>query len=106
MEQDYVQGLKDKGLDSHLAKSLQIAHTLGRLNSNKIELAESVVRAMDTAEVGGGNEFVPTAFSPDVINQVRLELKVSSLFQHITMPSSVYKLPIEVGWRRWSLVLW
>jgi HK97 family phage major capsid protein len=90
-------------LSDYLAKSLQLAHAAARLNTPDIEKAfavvqgESVTKAMDTAEVAGGFEFVPTNFSPDVINQVRLELKVSSIFQHIYMPTPTYKIPVEVG---------
>jgi hypothetical protein len=90
-------------LSAYLAKSLQLAHAGARINSDDIDKAynivknESVTKAMDTAEVGGGFEFVPTNFSPDVINQVRLELEVSSIFQHIYMPTPTYKLPVEVG---------
>src|SRR5215218_10249236 len=97
MDNELVQGLKEKGLDQYLAKSLQASHVLARLNSTDLAMADNVLKAMDTAEAAGGAEFVPTAFSPDLINQVRLDLRVSSLFQHINMPAPTYKLPVEVG---------
>src|SRR3954447_5255097 len=89
--------LKETGVEAYLAKSLQASHAAARLNTSDLSVIDGVLKAMDTAEVGGGNEFVPTAFSPDLINQVRLDLKVSSLFQHINMPTPTYKLPVEVG---------
>ena len=92
-------------LEVYLAKGLQLAHAGAQLNTPDIEKAYNAVvnndatvnKALDTAEVGGGFEFVPTAFSANLINQVRLELKISSVFQHIYMPAPTYKIPVEVG---------
>ena len=89
MDNELVQGLKERGLDTYLAKSFQASHVLARLNTDRMELADSVLKAMDTAEVAGGAEFMPTAFSPDLINQVRLDLKVSSIFPSTADTESV-----------------
>ncbi len=90
-------------LSDHISKSMQVAHKAAAINRDDIATAvemvkkEHVFKAMDTAEVGGGFELVPTSFSPDVINQVRLDLKVTSIFPHIYMPAPTYKLPVEVN---------
>lgn len=51
-------------------------------------------KAMDTATGGEGAEWIPTGFSADLIDMVRLELKVASLHDHINMPTDPYKLPV------------
>jgi len=54
-------------------------------------------KALDTATSGGASEWVPTDFSSNMYELVRLETKVWSLFDQITMPTNPYKLPIQVG---------
>ena len=54
MENELIQGLRDKGLEHYLAKNLQASHALARINSDKIELVEPVLKAMDRAEAAGG----------------------------------------------------
>jgi hypothetical protein len=97
MDNYLVQGLKESGLEAHLAKSLQAAHAMARLNTDRLDAVDNVLKAMDTAETGAGAELVITQFDPTIINQVRLDLKVSSLFQHVPMASPTFKLPVEVG---------
>src|SRR3954454_22623930 len=97
MENTLVQGLRDKGLEAYLAKNMAASHALARINSDKVELVDDVLKAMDRAEASAGLEFYWTGYSQDLINQVRLDLRVSSLFPHVPMPAGVYKLPVEVG---------
>lgn len=54
-------------------------------------------KALDTSASGGGTEWVPTEFSSQFYEMVRLETKVASLFPIITMPSNPYELPVELG---------
>ena len=57
--------------------------------------SESELRkAMDTAASAEGGSWVPTGFSADLIDRVRLELKVAALFSRIDMPRNPYELPI------------
>jgi HK97 family phage major capsid protein len=51
-------------------------------------------KAMDTATAAEGLEWVPTEFSADLTDRVRLAMKVSGLFRHIPMPSNPFKLPV------------
>ncbi len=51
-------------------------------------------KALDTATSGGGADWIPTGFSASLIDMVRVQLKVSALFQRITMPTNPYKFPI------------
>jgi hypothetical protein len=86
--------LKQKRVDDQLNNAFKAADILARQNRDANSL-EDIVKAMDTAESGGGSEWIPTGFSPNVINQVRQELIVSSLFQNIYMPTPSYKMPVE-----------
>ena len=44
---------------------------------------------------GQGAEFIPTNFSAQVVDKVRLELKVAGLFDRIPMRSNPYTVPLE-----------
>jgi HK97 family phage major capsid protein len=44
---------------------------------------------------GKGLEWIPTMFSSDLIEKVKVELKVAALFGRINMPSNPYTLPVE-----------
>lgn len=50
-------------------------------------------KAMDTATATEGLEWIPTDFSADMIDRVRLARKVSALFPLINMPTDPFKMP-------------
>lgn len=93
---DLVQKLQEQTVDQQISRGLEAAHVLARQNVNAQTL-DDVIKALDTAETGGGAEFVFTGMTPEVINQVRQTLKVSALFPHINMPSNPYKVPVELN---------
>lgn len=49
--------------------------------------------AMDDSETGYGAEWIPTNFSADMIDKIRLELKVAALHPRIVMPTDPFKIP-------------
>jgi HK97 family phage major capsid protein len=51
-------------------------------------------KAMDTATAAEGQEWVPTGYSADMYDRVRLANKVGELFAEVKMPWPIYKLPI------------
>lgn len=51
-------------------------------------------KAMDSATAAEGLEWIPTNFSAELIDRVRLATKVAALFPQITMPSDPYKMPV------------
>lgn len=51
-------------------------------------------KAMAAATSGSGSDWVPTQFSADMIDLIRLQLKVAALFEKIDMPTDPYKLPL------------
>ncbi len=51
-------------------------------------------KAMDTATSGEGSEWIPTEFSAQLIDRVRLALKVAALFPRVPMPSNPFKIPV------------
>jgi len=54
-------------------------------------------KALDSTTAGGVDEWVPTDFSPQFYELVRLEMKVASLFPILNMPSNPFPLPIQLG---------
>jgi len=54
-------------------------------------------KALDTAASGGGSEWVPTGYSNDLWEMVRLESRVWGLFREIAMPTNPYVLPYQPG---------
>jgi len=51
-------------------------------------------KAMAAGASGSGAEWIPTGFSADLIDRVRLELVVASIHDRIAMPTNPYKSPI------------
>ena len=58
------------------------------------QIAKDFIKALDTATAGEGADWIPTAFSTDLITKYRLQLKVGSLFRWFNMPQSPYKFPL------------
>lgn len=54
-------------------------------------------KALDTATAVGGGDWIPTNFTPEFFEFVRVQTKVAALFRTIPMPSNPYKLPIGIG---------
>ncbi len=54
-------------------------------------------KALDTATQYQGADWVPTGFSNQLFELVRLENKVMALFPQINMPTNPYVLPIQIG---------
>lgn len=54
-------------------------------------------KALDTSGSGSGLEWVPTGFSNQLYELVRLQTKIAALFPQIIMPSNPYKLPVQIG---------
>jgi HK97 family phage major capsid protein len=57
--------------------------------------ASELRKAMDTATSGEGLEWIPTGFSADLIQKVKLGLKVAALHGRFAMPTNPFKLPID-----------
>jgi len=62
-----------------------------------MEVSEDFRKAMDTATATEGLEWIPTELSADLVDQIRLELRVASLFQRFWMPTPVFKFPVKTG---------
>lgn len=77
-----------------VAKALDFTHSLARMKNVSMD---AVIKAMDTQESGAGADWIMTGFSPDIVQEVALERKVSSLFDRIRMPGNPYKFPVEGG---------
>ena len=67
----------------------------------ELERNSELRKAMDSATSGEGSEWVPTMFSSQLIDDIRLALRVSALFPSITMPAGAgsFDVPVQ-GARR------
>jgi len=52
-------------------------------------------KALYTSGSGAGSEWIPTGFSNQLIEAVRLQLKVAGMFPSISMPTNPYKMPVQ-----------
>ena len=84
------------------ADDLYILSAILKCNPQDLELWKTydsdmseLRKAMDTQTTGEGYEWIPTGFSRELIERVKLELKVAALFKRFTMPTPVYRFPAE-----------
>lgn len=56
---------------------------------------KDLAKALDTGTAGEGAEWIPTGFSAQLLDKIRLDRKVEALFPHVNMPTNPYKFPIE-----------
>ena len=59
--------------------------------------AHEYKKALDATTAGGVDEWVPTDFSSELYQMVRLEAVVAKLFRVVTMPSNPYTFPIALN---------
>ena len=74
-----------------LNKSPKELEMYGEFEEKAMEFATKAL--YNTA--GSGAEFIPTNFSAQVVDKVRLELKVAAVFDRIPMRSNPYTVPLE-----------
>lgn len=84
-----------------LNDDIYVASTILKVHPTQLKMwqefqagSSELKKALDTATAGEGAEWIPTGFSASLIDLVRLQLKVSSLFRRVTMPTNPYKFPI------------
>lgn len=53
-------------------------------------------KALDTATSGEGADWIPTGFSSQLFDLVRLELRVGGLFQTFNMPTNPFRFPVTL----------
>ncbi len=75
------------------ANNLYIVSTLLGVDPRQTKSYSEFKKALDSTTGSEGDEWVPTALAADYIQAFRLESKVASLFQDITMPSNPYDMP-------------
>jgi len=99
-----VAGMEDSGLPEELqikSDHIYIASKLLKCDPRSLKMWERFdnlrKKAMDTATASEGAEWIPTGFSPRMLETIRLKLKVAALHERIPMPTNPFKLPIEGG---------
>lgn len=63
----------------------------------ELERDDELRKALSGETSGSGSEFVPTGFSAQMIDQIRLQLKVAALFPRLTIPAGVgsWEVPLR-----------
>jgi len=61
-----------------------------RLHSDKV-----LQKALAAATTGSGAEWIPTGFSNQLLEKIRLQLKVAQSFQLINMPTNPFNFPVQ-----------
>jgi len=90
---ELAKSFNENDTGSSVSKALTFSHKIARLGASDID---TVIRAMDTQEVGHGKEWSDMAsFTPDVIAAVVRERKVTSLFERRDIPRSPYIWPVQ-----------
>lgn len=65
---------------------------MGRLKSDS-----ELRKALDSGTAGSGAEWIPTGFSNQLVEKIRLQRKVAAIFPSINMPTNPYKVPVEAA---------
>ena len=78
-------------------KCVKSLKTYQRLKVALRPFEESHKKALATGNVGAGAEWVPTEFTADLIDEVRLATLVSGLFRVIPMSAPTYTVPVSTA---------
>lgn len=89
-----IRELQNANDDLYILSKILECHPQDLKTWQKFNAKHSDLRkAMDSATASEGLEWIPTDFSAELIDRVRLERKVSALFSEINMPTDPYKIP-------------
>ena len=90
-----IQAFQKFNDDVYLLSKIMRTHPQNLKMWQKYAPAHSELRkAMDSITAAEGLEWLPSDFSADLIDRVRLATKVAGLFSRIAMPTDPYKLPV------------
>lgn len=70
-----------------------------KVYSNLVKKMSLIGKALDTAEVAGGKEFIFTGLSQALIDRARIDANVASLFDQFELPQNPYDYPIRPATR-------
>ncbi len=88
--------LKEHGSEANIVKSMGVGQVFASSNE-RITSLDQVVKALDTITAGEGQEWIPTNMRPEMLERLRLALRVPGLFNTFTISSDQELLPVEGG---------
>jgi HK97 family phage major capsid protein len=88
--------LQEQGVESNIVKSMNIGQVFASGNE-RIQSLDQIVKAMDTLTEGEGKEWIPTNMRPQMLERLRLSLRVPGLFETFTIGNDQEMLPVEGG---------
>lgn len=65
--------------------------------NRRLNADEDLRKALTIAGSGTGAEWIPTGFSNQLWEKIRLQLRIAELFGQINMPTSPFTLPVQAG---------
>lgn len=88
-------------LDMAIVRSLHKAAHAFNASSGSERWAGRIKAAMDSVTAAGGDELVATSEASQLWNDVNLETMVASLFSRISMPTTPFDIPLQLGDVNW-----
>ena len=88
-------------LDMAIVRSLHKAAQAFNSSDGSERWGLRIKAAMDSVTAAGGDELVPTSEASQLWNDVNLETMVASLFSRITMPTTPFDIPLQLGDVNW-----
>lgn len=62
---------------------------------DRLKSDDELRKALDTGTSGAGAEWIPTGFSNQLVEKIRLARVVEAIFPAVNMPTNPYKFPVE-----------
>ncbi|MBT4126605.1 MAG: phage major capsid protein [Chloroflexi bacterium] len=88
-------------LDMAIVRSLHKASHAFSASTGSERWAGRIKAAMDSVTAAGGDELVATSEASQLWNDVNLETMVASLFSRISMPTTPFDIPLQLGDVNW-----
>jgi len=88
-------------LDMAIVRSLHKAAHAFNASAGSERWAGRIKAAMDSVTAAGGDELVATSEASQLWNDVNLETMVASLFSRISIPTTPFDIPLQLGDVNW-----
>jgi HK97 family phage major capsid protein len=88
--------LQEHGVEANIVKSMGVGQIFASSNE-RISSIDQVAKALDSITAGEGLDWIPTNMRPEMLERLRLALRVSGLFTTFNITTDQEILPVEGG---------